>query len=165
MDEVAYHLTSPVAAELRKYLMVHPILGGLHHRNRLASTASKVLIHSFRKRTLRNECSEVSFGELVSNVDHADFDVAFSKTGFSTLALASHEALRVLRHNVIQDVILIGSVRNDSGTYQVEVTAVRVSDGTVLVSHRAVFQPTPVLDSLTKPFPPPNGSSRLSARR
>lgn len=29
----------------------HPILGSLHHRNRLASTASKVLTHSFRKRT------------------------------------------------------------------------------------------------------------------
>src|SRR6201999_4110328 len=87
--------------------------------------------------------------------DHRGFDTALKSRAISAQALVVPKAMTELSGKINVNAVVTGGFRRDQNGYTLNLSAVRVSDGTVLHSADVKFPHDEFLDSLAKPFPPP----------
>ena len=87
--------------------------------------------------------------------DHSGFDAALKSRAISAQALATPKSMTELAGKINVIAVVIGDFQQDKNDYSLHLSAIRVSDGTVLYSADSKFRHNEFLDSLAKPFPPP----------
>jgi hypothetical protein len=87
--------------------------------------------------------------------DHAGFDAALKNRAISAQVLTTPKAMTELAGKVNVSAVVTGDFRQDQKDYTLHLSAVRISDGSVLYSTDTKFRHDEYLDSLAKPFPPP----------
>ena len=87
---------------------------------------------------------------------HNDFDSALGKRDIPKGSLVTAKSVTAVAGKVNVGTIVIGNFRRERTSYVLHLSAVRVTDGATLFSTDAQFRGDDFLDSLAKPFPPPD---------
>lgn len=87
--------------------------------------------------------------------EHNGFDDALKTRAISAQSLATPKSTTVLAGKINLNAVVIGDFRQEPNGYSLHLSAVRVFDGTVVYSADVKFRHNDFLDSLAKPFPPP----------
>lgn len=86
--------------------------------------------------------------------DHTEFDAALEKREISEKSLATAKGVMGVVGKINVGTIVTGDFRRERNNYVLHLSALRVSDGSVLYSTDTEFRGDDFLDSLAKPFPP-----------
>lgn len=87
--------------------------------------------------------------------EHNGFDDALKSRAISAEALTTPKSTNVIAGRVNLTAVVIGDFRNEPNDYSLHLSVIRVYDGTVVYSSDVKFRHNDFLDSLAKPFPPP----------
>jgi hypothetical protein len=98
-----------------------------------------------------------------SVAEHDGFDTALQKRDISKSALATPKSVADVAGKINVDAIVVGEFHQDQTYYSIHLSAIRVSDGSVVYSSDSKFTRNRFLDSLAEPFPPPEIKESLRA--
>jgi hypothetical protein len=88
--------------------------------------------------------------------EHGGFDTALKTKGIPAQTLTTPKSATGIAGKVNVGTVVIGDFHRDHSYYLVHLSAVRVSDGTVLYSSDSKISRSEFLDSLADPFPLPD---------